>query len=204
MIDLFGEEYSEDLHYCKSCKKHLPESNFYPVSSSKKTVFNRVRDQCKPCWNRLNGKYKNSSSEFNNPEHVSVIEKIKDKFIFGGIISYDESRKKLLMETLPNVDSVYCIVDTKEEKIHKIGKASGEQGLSKRARSYTVEEFAHERLLNELKNTKLSIFYFPVEPKFFIDDFGHKLKYQAARDLEKILSKQARKENHPMLLSKID
>lgn len=44
------------LHWCKTCREHLPKVNFYVESRKKATRYGQMRNQCIPCWDKKFGK----------------------------------------------------------------------------------------------------------------------------------------------------
>jgi len=49
-------ERTPKLHWCKSCRTHKPQVDFYVESKPKVKGFDDVRNICIPCYKEHNGK----------------------------------------------------------------------------------------------------------------------------------------------------
>nr|QMP83072.1 MAG: hypothetical protein [Caudoviricetes sp.] len=67
----------ESMHYCSCCKKYFPRSMFYSVSKDK----SKPRNQCKNCWNRLNGKNPEKPNDIINTLELFLEDEIKENFL---------------------------------------------------------------------------------------------------------------------------
>ena len=53
--NLFGYK-TLKTYWCKTCRQHKPQAEFYVESSSKSKRFGQVRNQCVSCWDTHFGK----------------------------------------------------------------------------------------------------------------------------------------------------
>lgn len=143
---------------------------------------------------------------------MTTLEFVKKIAKYHSEMKYDESRCSFIMEPYKNTATgVYFILDG--DNILKIGKAEGINGLKGRVASYrlnhskrkmtgndyTLNRF-YELMTGEFKNKILQMYIYEVPHQEVVLE-GYLIKTHMARNLEKILSQQAREEQHCMLLS---
>jgi len=144
---------------------------------------------------------------------------IKNYANFHSYMIYNEQKKSFDMKVLSNVNSgIYFIVEidcNEKVLIHKVGMADGKKGLTGRMNTYwhnnclTISKEKDKTITmidrvmtNELKGRVLAMYYMEV-PTTIISLFGYDdIKQSPIRDLECKLSVDAKKEGHPLLLSK--
>ena len=144
------------------------------------------------------------------PKILSALEFVREKAKFHSDMEYSEERSGFLMDQCKSLSpGIYFILDN--EDILKVGKADGVYGLKGRMNSYrsnlsarrgkdhTVDRF-FLHMTGALKNKVLQMFIYEVPVTEIISE-GYVIPMNIARGLEKILSQQAKKEGHTMLLS---
>ena len=150
-------------------------------------------------------------------ESLPIVGSLRSRFTrHGSQLAYrrEESRFywcDVAATPLPVERGVYCLFSHDDDRIQKIGKADGHDGLRGRFRSYTgtktATKLASDRtdqrwnrtMTDALNGERLSLYYFVTVPKlteFRLDSSFElkKLECHWARSLERYLSKLVRDE----------
>jgi hypothetical protein len=148
----------------------------------------------------------------------SVIEFIEQECVFHSKIEYCDSKENFNM---PNVEhkyattlvGIYFIVMKYKNKLYvmKVGKADGARGFYRRFSQYT-SFYTHDTVIPEMmptilenyKGGELRMYYHPMK-QTSSKYKGYTLPPSSnARALEIVMTRLAKKEGHPLLLSKIE
>lgn len=217
----------EGFKFCKKCHSTLPYSEFYLESKNKRKFEGQRRNICKCCWNKTNGKLKKdldkvSVSLFDDIEtfDITVVNNLlKRHGVYYADVKYCADKKSFYVtkDHSYNGNAVYFMVEVNGEDfiVHKVGKADGDKGLNGRFYKYAGDsnermesckttKKIHEIMTTKLQGKILKIYYLPDLSPVTSHVYGREVTYGAARQLEKVLSRQCREQGHPMLLSSQD